>query len=93
MSEQYWPDVEEIARELRSIRDRIEISDECDVRLQVYEDGDCAVRWGPSDHDQDHRGWWGASSIHGRLTRDESVEIAEDLLEQAQEHHAQEEEV
>ena len=78
-----FPQAEDIAPDLRAI-DR-EVEGECDVRLQVYDDGDYAVRWGLSDYDQDHRGFWGASSVprNGELSEESALEIARDLIEQA----------
>src|SRR5690606_813072 len=43
----------------------------CDVRLQVYEDGDWAIRFGDSSYDQDHRGFWGASIVHAEMGHEE----------------------
>lgn len=34
-----------------------------DVRLQVYEDGQWALRTGLSDYDLDHRGFWASGSL------------------------------
>lgn len=49
-----------------------------DVRLQVYPDGQWAIRTGLSDYDADHRGFWGASSI-GMDT--DSAALADILIE------------
>ena len=57
-----------------------------DVRLQVYPDGDWALHTGDSSYDQDHRGYWGASSLDGR--RIDSRGVAKDLLDQCREMHA-----
>lgn len=92
-----FPTVSELATELRAINRNVECdpggdwanSTGCDVRLQVYPDGQWAVRWGSSDYDQDHRGYWGASVIPGVVRGIEidfdAEEIAQDLLEQAEE--------
>jgi hypothetical protein len=56
-----------------------------DVRLQVMEDGGWAIRTGDSSYDQDHRGYWGASSIDPHTNcRDLAIE----LLDQCAEHAA-----
>lgn len=59
-----------------------------DVRLQVYPDGDWAVRWGSADYDTDHRGYWGASSIDDETRL---LDVAHDLICQAAEHAADQE--
>jgi hypothetical protein len=83
-----FPSIVNVARALRGISDNVE--GDCDVRLQVYEDGEWAVRWGASDYDQDHRGFWGASSVpgivNGKSVRFSARAVARDLLEQAKEH-------
>lgn len=55
-----------------------------DVRLQVRENGRWQINCGLSDYDQDHRGFWGASSIP--FARSNLTDIAKDLIEQAKEH-------
>lgn len=86
-----FPTIKQVARELRDINAWVEGS--CDVRLQVYPDGSWAIRSGLSDYDQDHRGFWGASSVpgceNGRKHRFNSVDLARDLLEQAQDQYAE----
>ena len=62
-------------------------SDSTDVRLQVYEDGSWAIHTGNPDYDQDHRGYWGASSLS--YDRENLRDLARDLLEQAKDHAAQ----
>jgi hypothetical protein len=98
-----WPKLAEIAAELRDankIKLRAEDADEgIDVRLQVgpgsggWANGKSYMSWqlhvGPSDYDQDHRGYWGASSVPGNNRRFNATAVARDLLEQAKEHHAQ----
>lgn len=88
-----FPSIESVATELRGINANVE--GECDVRLQVWPDGEWAVRWGPSDYDQDHRGYWGASSVpgvnrKGQVSRFDSRAVARDLIEQAKEQFGQE---
>ena len=81
-----FPTIQHVASELRDINRTVE--DECDVRLQVYEDGDWAVRYGLSDYDQDHRGYWGCSSVPGNSKRFKSLDVARDLLDQAKDQEA-----
>ena len=79
-----FPSINDVAKELRDINANVE--DECDVRLQVYDDGAWIVHSGLSDYDQDHRGFWGASNVPGVqggvVKRFSSTEVARDLLEQ-----------
>lgn len=82
-----FPSIRRVAYELRLINTNVQ--GECDVRLQVYPDGEWAVRYGLSDYDQDHRGYWGASSVPGNKKRFNSYEIAKDLLSQAKEDKTQ----
>ena len=60
-----------------------------DVRLQVYPDGQWSLHTGPSDYDQDHRGFWGAAWIPQGVGSCE--DIARDLLDQVRDHMAQNE--
>lgn len=71
------------------VRIQAQIDSECDVRLQVYEDGQWAVRWGDSSYDQDHRGYCGASSIEPTSTFEDLIQVAKDLISQAEDHEAQ----
>lgn len=86
-----FPSIKTVAATLRDISSNVE--GECDVRLQVYPDGSWVVRCGLSDYDQDHRGYWGASSVPGvvagKVKRFDSKAIARDLLEQCRESHAE----
>jgi hypothetical protein len=81
MSRPRFPSIRTVASALRAVNRDAE--DECDVRLQVYPDGDWAVRFGPSDYDQDHRGYWGASSVPGHGRRFGAESVARDLIDQA----------
>lgn len=88
-----FPSVKEVSQALRNLNANVE--GECDVRLQVYPDesrATWALRWGSSDYDRDHRGYWGASSVpgvnNGRVGRFNSRNVAKDLLEQAKEQAA-----
>jgi len=87
-----FPSIAAIAAELRAVNANVE--GECDVRLQVWPDGQWRVRYGDSSYDQDHRGYWGSSSIpganrKGRVSRFNSVDVARDLIDQARDMHAQ----
>jgi hypothetical protein len=67
--------------------------DGCDVRLQVSKWGsDWAIRVGDASYDQDHRGDWGASSIRPDDTDAAIRSVAEDLVDQALEAAAMNEE-
>lgn len=87
-----FPTIEEVSAELRRInkQDSADDGDDggIDVRLQVHPDGTWTVNWGSSDYDQDHRGYWGSSSVPGDGRRFDSKDIARDLIEQAREHKA-----
>ena len=61
-----------------------DLDSEADVRLQVTRAG-WSLHVGPSDYDQDHRGWWGASSLPGRGKRFHAEDLARDLISQARE--------
>ena len=87
-----FPSIKNVAANLRDINANVE--GECDVRLQVYPNGEWAVRFGLSDYDQDHRGFWGASCVpgvneRGTVQRFNSLDIARDLVEQARDDYAQ----
>lgn len=73
-----------------------------DVRLRVYSSQDPAgapprseedMAWqvlcGPSDYDQDHRGYWGASSVSSDMEEAALYAVASDLIDQVGEHMAQ----
>ncbi len=87
-----FPTISDVAAELRNINKQTLEPDDADegidVRLQVYPDGQWAVRWGSSDYDQDHRGFWGAASVPGNNRRFSSTDVARDLIDQAREHKA-----
>lgn len=67
------PSVDDVYASLRHIHDAVdwgliesewaEEDHSVEVRLRVQED-DWAVLWGDSQYDTDHRGYWGAASIH-----------------------------
>ena len=81
-----FPKISEVAYDLRAVNDDCE--DECDVRLQVYPDGNWSLHFGDASYDQDHRGYWGASSVPGGGRRFNSTEMARDLIDQAREQRA-----
>lgn len=85
-----WPTIEAIATAIRVVNRtaRPDTDDGIDVRLQVYPDGQWSLRWGPSDFDLDHRGYWGSSSVPGWNHQINARAIARDLKSQAQEQHA-----
>jgi hypothetical protein len=84
-----FPSIRDVARELRLINANVE--GECDVRLQVWDDGKCVIRYGDSQFDQDHQGYWGSSNIPGcggkncQPRRFNSIAVAKELLEQVRE--------
>jgi hypothetical protein len=86
------PYADEIAADICSIRDNVDFPEEldeeekfCDIRLQVYPNGQYAIRSGDSSYDQDHRGFWGCSSVSPDTTNESAKEIALDLIDQAEE--------
>lgn len=87
-----FPTINDVAADLRQINKTTLQPDDADegidVRLQVYPDGEWAVHSGSADYDQDHRGYWGSSSVPGDNRRFDSKDIARDLIEQAREHKA-----
>lgn len=84
-----FPSVNDVRNAVFDVSKELGRGQECDVRLQVYPDGQWAVRWGLSDYDQDHRGYWGAGSVASRTSLSECNEIAHDLISQAQDDAAQ----
>ena len=78
-----YPCIKDVAAELSAINDNVE--SECDIRLQVYPNGDWKIRTGDASYDQDHRGTFGASSIPGYKYRINSRDLARDLLDQVKE--------
>lgn len=86
-----FPTIKEVALELRQINCNVE--GPCDVRLQIYLDGQWRVRWGDVQYDQDHRGFWGFGSVPGvgkkTVHRFRSRELARALLEECREAHAE----
>lgn len=83
-----WPEIDWIIKALQDVQNTLDVNETTDVRLQVYENSEWALRVGLADYDQDHRGYWGASSINTECTQENTRSIAESLLEQAQDQHA-----
>jgi len=91
-----FPTKDEVAREIRALSKRLAADgirsrgdDFVDLRLQVYPDGHWALRWGSSDYDQDHRGWWGSSILPPpSAPMKEFLAVAAELLDQAEEQAA-----
>lgn len=88
MNKLRFPSVRAVASALVAINRGVD--SDCDVRLQVYPDGAWAVRFGLSDYDLDHRGYWGSSGVPGGRRRFRSRDVARDLLDQAKDHYAEE---
>ena len=93
-----FPSIHHVAMALREINGDVGVGEgpdefgdfeQCDVRLQVYNDGTWAIRVGSSDYDQDHHGYWGASCVPGGRKRFQSRDVARDLIDQARDAHAQ----
>ncbi|MHB8107999.1 MAG: hypothetical protein ACYDH4_11325 [Candidatus Cryosericum sp.] len=93
-----FPSVKDVARELRAINNQFDAGEEddfgetegVDVRLQVSEGGAWSVHYGDSSYAQDHRGFWGASSVPGGRKRFNATRDAADLIDQAEDQAAQE---
>jgi hypothetical protein len=87
-----FPTIEEVTQELwarkRWLRENSIV--ETDVRLQVYPDGQWAIRTGSSDFDQDHRGYWGAGCLNAEdpatLVHIEAKDLIEQVKDQAAEN-------
>jgi hypothetical protein len=87
-----FPTIDEVAKGLVEINrmslPKEDADDGIDVRLQVKESGSWDIRFGSSDYDQDHRGFWGSSGVPGNNRRFRSREVAKDLIEQAKDDYA-----
>lgn len=85
------PSQQEVIRALRNVKRTLDQigawgdDGTCDVRLQVYPSGEWAMRWGDSQYDQDHRGFWGSSSIDKATTLSDMVDIADALIDDVNE--------
>jgi len=88
------PSVSAVASEMQALAKAVARSvgfegEEPELRLQVYPDGDWILRWGLSDYDQDHRGFWGASFLPAPTESPEVFRaVAKALVEQAAEQAA-----
>jgi hypothetical protein len=89
------PDVKDVAREIRALAKEVarygafEGGEPPELRLQVYPDGTWALRWGLSDYDLDHRGFWGAAYLPRPREKASVFEsVARSLIEQATEQAA-----
>lgn len=86
-----FPSIKDVAKELRGINHNVE--NECEVRLQVWDDSKWIIRSGDPQYDPDHRGYWGSSFVpgvvNGQVKRFNSREIAKDLLNDCKESYAQ----
>lgn len=83
-----WPVTDDIAAALYGHLQHMDKGEEyTDVRLQVY-GSRWAVHVGCSDYDQDHRGYWGASTMSASDTFDALLSTAEFLLDQAKDQAA-----
>lgn len=83
-----FPTIKELSRYLAAVK-RANFPcydwDSIDVRLQVSEGGWSVHTW-DSSYDQDHRGFWGASSMDERTN---CYDLAKDLIDQARNAHAE----
>ncbi len=97
MSERKFPSIDEVARDLVQINKMSlepEDADEgIDVRLQVRPGHGWELHYGSADYDQDHRGFWGASSVPGNNRRFKSRDVARNLIEQAKDEYAMSEHI
>ena len=98
-----FPRIKEVASNLRAINANVEAEPitaneaesvyGCDVRLQLWPDGDWTINWGPSDYDISHQGYWGASSVpgvvNGQVKRFNSTDLARELITQVKDHYYQ----
>ena len=94
-----WIPVDEVVAELKDIRDDMAVTpsedgiesedDFMDVRLQVLDDGSWVLHTGDASYDTDHHGSWGASEIVPTMTDEELREMAEDLINQAEDMRVQ----
>lgn len=59
-----------------------------EVRLQIYGNGEWAVRVGDPQYDLDGRGCWGCGYVRGNGRRCNLTELAKDLLDQCETERA-----
>ena len=55
----------------------------------MLDDGTWALHFGSAQYDTDHHGYWGASAITVGMRRKDLSDVADDLIAQAEDHHAQ----
>lgn len=89
-----FPKIADVAAELRNVNRNDAYTEPgvdepfIDVRLQVWPDGDWAVHWGDSQYDQDHRGYWAASSVPGNNRRFNSMDLAREMIDEVRDDYA-----
>jgi hypothetical protein len=81
MSEADFPAAAEIVGALESIKANLD-GDYIDVRLQVFDGGDWAIRSGDPQYDLDHTGFWGCGSI---CEDTDCKVLAQELVDEASE--------
>lgn len=85
-----FPTRDELVNDMAEMLDvPVESGVDLDVRLQVLDDGTWNLHYGDAQYDIDHHGYWGASAITVGMRRKELADIADDLISQAEDHHAQ----
>jgi len=81
-------EIAHIVSVLMDIQDMLdEEIEETDVRLRWF-DGGWNVYHGDSSYDQDHRGFWGASSVRYDDSYEDLESLARELIDQVVEHAA-----
>jgi hypothetical protein len=82
------PAIKDVAAALKARKHWCREADDgwLDVRLQVTDGGEWAVRTGDSSYDLDHRGYWGCGSLSPRTN---CRELAADLIGQCADDAAQ----
>jgi len=86
-----FPTIKDVAEDLRNINANVE--GECDVRLQVLDNGAYYVRCGDPSYDPSHEGYWGASIVpgvvNGNISRFDARSMARELIEQVKDMYCQ----
>jgi hypothetical protein len=85
-----FPSIKDVATILKELNNTMDSTSEeaLDIRLHVWEDGTWTIHTGDSQYDQDHRGFWGSSSLMGKCNWVSIRDIARDLLDQVREDYA-----
>jgi hypothetical protein len=78
LAEGILPELYALRRSL--MRERIECTD---VRLQLFQPGDWAIREGDPGYDTDHSGYWGAGAVAHDSTDEDLRSTALDLAQEA----------